>query len=126
MPEPKVDKTTFAPFELIDARETEWSDVRLSFNDWSWFQEKYETDTIDGYYMNGYGIMGLVLASRVAAGLEAFPDGLEPNPEGDTCYIHFSTYEMAVETARLAQSVIQDRDKIVEMIAVAREHDLED
>jgi len=50
------DKTTFYSFELIGARNTEWSDVRLSFNDWDWFKKTHQTDIIDGYYMNGYGI----------------------------------------------------------------------
>ena len=121
-----VDKTTFAPFELIDALDTKWSDIRLSFNDWNWFDETHGTDTIDDYYMNGHGLLGLVLASRAAAGLEAYPEGLEPNSEADTCYMHFSDLETAVETARLGQEMISDRKKLEATIIVAREHDLED
>ena len=120
------DKTTFAPFELIDCRDTEWGDVRLSFNDWSWLNETYGTDTIEGYYLNGYGVQGLVLACRIAAGLDAYPDGLEPNSEGDTCFLHFSDLDVAIETIQLAQDMIGDRDKIAAMVAVARDHDLED
>ena len=120
-----TDKTTFAPFVLVDCR-TEWSEVRLSFNAWKWFEETHETDTIDDYYMNGYGIQGLVIAARVAAGLSRYPDGMEPNSEGDTCYIHFSDLETAVETAQLGQEMIQDRTKIAAMIVVARKNDLED
>jgi hypothetical protein len=120
------DKTTFAPFELIDCRNTEWADVRLSFNDWSWLNETHGSDTIDDYYLNGYGLQGLVLAARVAAGLDPYPDGMEPNSEGDTLFLHFSDIDVAVETARLAQEMILDREKIVAMIEVARENDLED
>ena len=120
------DKTTFAPFELIDCRDTEWADVRLSFDDWSWLSETYSTDSIEGYYLNGYGIQGLVLASRIAAGLDLYPDGLDPNSEGDTMFFHFSDLDMALETAKLAQEMILDREKIVAMIGVARENDLED
>lgn len=120
------DKTTFAPFELIDCRDTEFGDVRLSFNDWSWLEKKHGKDSIDGYYLNGYGVEGLVLAARLAAGLEAFPDGMDPNSEGDTCYLHFKDLNVAVETARLGQEMIRDRKKIAAMVAVARENDLED
>ena len=111
---------------MIDARDTEWSDLRLSFNDWAWFDATHGTDTIDDYYMNGHGLQGLVLAARVAAGLEAYPEGLEPNSEADTCYMHFGDLETAVETAQLAQEMIRDRKKLEAIIVVAREHDLED
>jgi len=123
-----IDKTTFYPFELIDARNTEWRNVRLSFSDWDWFKKTHKSDTIDGYYMNGYGIQGLVLASRIAAGLEAYADCMEPNSEGDSCYIMFedSDLETAIETARLAHAMINDRDLLEKMIVIARDNDLED
>jgi hypothetical protein len=120
------DKTTFAPFELIDCRETEWKDVRLSFDDWSWLKETHGTDKIDGYYFNGYGVQGLVFAARIAAGLEAYPPGLDPDSEANTCFLHFDDLDVAVETAELAQNMIRDRDKLAAMIVVARENDLED
>lgn len=120
------DKTTFAPFELIDCRETRFSDVRLSFNNWTWLKEKLGSEEIDGYYLNGPGVQGLVLAARVAAGLEAFPEGMDPNSEGDTCFIHFDDLAIAAETARLAKEMIGDPDKVAAMVVIARENDLED
>ena len=120
------DNETFAPFELVDCRHEEWSDVRLSFSGWDWLQETHGTDEIQDYYLNGYGVQGLVIAARVKAGLEKYPNGMEPNSEGDTCYIHFSNFEMALETAALAQEMILDYDKLVDMVVVARENDLED
>jgi hypothetical protein len=120
------DKTTFAPFELLDWRDSEWKNVRLSFDDWGWLHSTYDTDTIDGYYLNGYGIQGLVFAARIDAGLEPFPPGMEPDSEANTCYIHFSDLDTAVETAGLARQMIRDRDKLAAMVALAREHDLED
>ncbi|VAW78341.1 hypothetical protein MNBD_GAMMA12-3783 [hydrothermal vent metagenome] len=121
-----IDKSTYFPFELIDARKTKCKDVRLSFNDWDWFSETYNTDIINDYYMNGYGVQGLVLAARVAEGLEAYSDEMEPNSEGDTCYIMFSDLETAVETAEIASKMIKDRQIIERIIIVARENDLED
>ena len=123
---PNIDKTTYFPFELNDNRESKWSDVRLSFDNWEWFSKTYNTDSINDYYINGYGVQGLVLASRVAAGLEAYPDGLEPNSEGDTCYLIFDDYESAIETAKLARNMISSKESIETMIEVARENDLED
>ena len=130
MSEPKFidgqDSTTYVPFELDDQRESVWNDVRLSFDDWRWLKRKYRTDTIDGYFLNGYSIQRLVIAARVTAGLEACPDGLELGSEADTCYIHFNSLELAVETAELAQSMIRKRDNIVAMIAMVRRSELED
>ncbi len=120
------DKSTFAPFELIDCRDTKWGDLRLSFSDWAWLTDTHGTDTIDGYYLNGYGVQGLVLAARIAAGLEAYPQGLEPDSEGDTCFLHFTSLNDAVDTAQLAKEMIGDRSKIAALIVVARENDLED
>ena len=113
-----VDSTTFAPFSLIDCRQSEWPGVRLSFGDWDWLLEKLGTDTVDGYYMNGHSLQGLVLAARVHAGLEAYPAGVEPASEGDTCFIIFDDLATAVETARLASAMINDRSRIEQMIQV--------
>ena len=120
------DSATFAPFDLIDCRNQEWADLRLCFGDWDWLREKHGSDEIDGYYLNGYGVQGLVLACRVNAGLDAFAEGIEPNSEGDTCYIHFPNLESAVETACLARDMICNTDNLKNMIKVARENDLED
>lgn len=120
------DKTTFFPFILIDNRDSEWSDVRLSFSDWEWFKEKYGTDTINDYYINGYGIQGLVLASRIAAGVEPFPDCMDPDSEGDTCLFIFEKLSGAVETAQFACQMINNINNIKKMIIVAREHNLEE
>ena len=121
-----LDKTSFAPFTLIDCRKTQWPGVRLSFSDWDWFEEKYKTNEINNYYLNGYGIQGLVIAARISAGLKAYPNGLDPNSEGDTCYLIFDDLETAVKTATLASEMINDLDKITRLIAVARQNGLEE
>ena len=121
-----IDKETFAPFKLINALDTEWKDVRLSFSAWDWLQELVGSDSVDDYYLNGYGIQSLVMACRLDAGLEVWPEGIEYNSEGDTCYIHFSSLDDAVQTAQLAAEMIKDHTRIVAMIAVARENDFED
>ncbi|MCO1337022.1 hypothetical protein MO867_22110 [Microbulbifer sp. OS29] len=121
-----TDKTTFHPFIVIDGRDSEWSDVRVSFDNWGWLQEAYKTDIINDYHMNGYGIQALVLAARVAAGLDVYPADLDLNSEGDTCYLIFKNYASAVETAGLAKEMITSRKAIEKMINIAREHNLED
>jgi hypothetical protein len=120
------DGTTFAPFVLFDCRDSEWNDVRLSFSEWSWFEEQFGTDTIDDYYFNGYGVQGILLAARIQAGLDPYGDGMEPNSEGDTCYIHFPDLESAVDTAKLALAAISDRSLLEALITIARDNDLED
>ena len=120
------DATTFAPFELEDCLNTEWKDVRLAFCDWQWFQDNYNSDTVDNYYMNGYGVEGLVKACRFSAGLEVEPDSIHYNSEGDTCYIHFTDLSDAVATANLSSTMINSIDNLTKGIQVAREHGFED
>ncbi len=119
------DRTTFAPFALLNALDTEWKDVRLAFEDWDWLKQTHGTDTIDDYYLNGTGVQGLVLAARLTAGLEAVTDGMECDSEGDTCYIHFKTVEEAVKTAELAFEMIQDEKKIRSLIPVSDENEFD-
>lgn len=130
MPDPTFiegrDSTTFAPFVLIDCRDTEWKDVRLEFSDHAWTAKHVGDDHIGDCYLNGYGIQGLVFAARMAAGLEPVPSGVEPNSEGDTCYIHFSELETAVETATLAQEMITDPAKRTACAELAVEEGFED
>jgi hypothetical protein len=120
-----IDKETFAPFELINALDTKWKDVRLSFNAWNWLREFVGSDYVDDYYLNGYGVEGLVKACRLDIGLEVWPEGIEYDSEGDTCYIHFSRLDDAVQTAQLAAEMIKDRARIVAMSAIARENDFD-
>jgi len=121
-----VDKVTFAPVELINALDSEWKDVRLSFTDWEWLKRTYGSDSIDDYYLNGYGVQGLVKACRLQAGFEPEADGIDYNSEGDACYIHFANLDDAVETAQLVAEMLNDRSKLVAMIQVARENDFEE
>lgn len=120
------DETTFAPFVLIDQRDSKWSDVRLQFNSWELLQQEVGGDHLGDYYLNGPGVQGLVIASRIAAGLDPLPAGVEPNSEGDTCYMHFSDLDTAVETANLAQAMIGDTDKMKELAQIAMDEGLDD
>lgn len=130
MTEPKFvdgrDMTTFAPFILIDSRDSEWKDVRLEFSDWDWREKHIGGDYLGEVYLNGPGIQGLVFAARLAAGLDPIPAGVEPDSEADTCYIHFSDLETAVETATLAHAMIHDPQKRSECADLAVEEELDD
>jgi hypothetical protein len=120
------DAKTFAPFVLIDCRDTEWKDVRLEFSDHEWTQANIGSDYIGDCYLNGYGIQGLVIAARVNAGLDPVPDGMEPDSEADTCYIHFADLETALETATLAHAMIHDREKRKACAELAVEEEFDD
>jgi hypothetical protein len=119
------DSTTYAPFVLIDSRK-DWGDVRLEFSDHDWTAAHIGSDYIGECYLNGYGIQGLVIAARLAAGLEPLPPGIEPDSEGDTCHIHFVDLETAVETAALAQQMITDPRKREQCAALAVEEGFDD
>jgi len=119
------EESKFHPFELIDNRESQWSDVRVSFNNWDWLKETHG-DEINGYYLNGYGVQSLVLAARLLKGLPAYSDTMEPNSEGDTCYLIFGSYDEAVETIQIASEMINDKNLILKAIDSARENELEE
>ncbi len=117
-----IDRTTFAPFVLHDCRDTEYKDTRLEFSDWEWLHDFCEGDYIEDYYLNGPGVEGLVMATRQLNGLEADPDSMDPNSEGDACYIHFSNFEEAVQTAELCAAMIKDKNLLRQAAATAEEN----
>ncbi|MCA9175121.1 MAG: hypothetical protein KDB14_11615 [Planctomycetales bacterium] len=120
------DATTYAPFILIDCRDTKWGDVRLQFSDHQWTHDHIGSEYIGDCYLNGYGIQGLVLAARARAGLEPLAEGMEPNSEGDTCYLHFADLASAVETASLAHAMIHAADQREACANLAVEEGLDD
>jgi hypothetical protein len=121
-----VDRRSFAPVELIDMRQSQWQEVRLSFTDWDHLQRLCGGDAVDGYYLNGYGVEGLIRACRLRAGLDPDGPGVEYDSEGSACFIHFKRLEDAVQTAQLASRLLNDSGEIAAMIAVARDNGFED
>ena len=127
-----VDELTYAPFVLKNALDTEYRDVRLSFSDWKWLNEKYGrgqsigNQYIGDYYLNGYGIEALVKSLMFKNGFDLDSDDLEFDSEGDTCYIHFKSLERAVSVAELASSMISDIHEMEKMIQVARDEGFDD
>jgi hypothetical protein len=116
----------YAPFTIHNARDTQWKDVRLSFYDWAWLENTHGSITIDGYYMNGYGVEGLVRAVMFANEIDPDGNGIEGNSEGDTCLLHFTSLELATKVAHLAAAMIKDPTRLAEMIQIARDQGFED
>jgi hypothetical protein len=116
-----IDRDTFAPFILRNALDTEWADVRLEFSDWDWLHGKYG-DTVDGYYLNGYGVEGLDKATRSANGLDPWGEGIDYNSEGDACYVHFKSMEEVLRTAALSVEMISSVAGLKAAIQLAEEN----
>jgi hypothetical protein len=116
------DRTTFAPFVLHDCRETEWKDVRLEFSDWDWLHDFCGGDRIDDYYLNGPGVEGLVMAARLLNGLEPVAGTMDPNSEGDACYLHFNDLDEALRTATLSAATLKDKALLRQAVATAQEN----
>lgn len=122
-----LDSQTYAPFTLHNCLDSEWHDVRLSFSDWTWLQAKYGTESVvDEYYLNGYGIEGLVKAVLFEANVDLESDDIEFDSEGDTCYIHFQHMDQATHAAALAAAMISQEATLKAAIAIAREEGFED
>jgi hypothetical protein len=100
------------------------------FYDWNWLFATYAADlneeAIDGYYMNGPGVEGLVRAVRFASGRYPDESGTFSNSEGDTCIIQFATLDEAAHVAELASDMIKDLPKLRAAIKVARDEGFED
>jgi hypothetical protein len=120
------DRTTFAPFALQDSRATKWKDLRLTFDDWGAITELAGDESVDGYYLNGYGVEGLVKGAMVAAGIDVESDAIDWNSVGDTCNIHFKDYDTALSAAAAAHKMLASREALVAAVAAAREGGFED
>lgn len=123
------DIKTYAPFEVLNAQGA-LSDFIVQFHDWDWLFSTYNADvddgSIDGYYMNGPGVEGLVKATMMTAGINADKSGISYNSEGDTCFIQFKNLDEAVRIAEIAANMIKDRKSLLAMIRAARSLGFED
>ena len=117
-----TDRTTFAPFLLHDARNSKWKDVRLEFSNWDWLHDFCGGESIGDYYLNGPGVEGLVVATRLLNNLEPNPDSMHLNSEGDACYIHFIDFDEAVRTATLCSKMIKDKALLQQAAITAAEN----
>ena len=120
------DRKTYSPFILENLLDTEWHYVRLVFSDWEWRQVKHGGETVEGYYLNGYGVEGVVKAALFVAGVDSNDAGIDFDSEGDTCLIRFADVDTAAHVAELAAGTVNDPTKLKEMITVAREQGFED
>lgn len=121
-----IDAKTYAPFMLQNCLSTEWKDVRLFFHDWDWLHAKYGGDEVDDYYLNGYGVEGLVKAVLFKENFDLENADIDFNSEGDTCLIHFKMLDEAIKTAELVSSMIGNTQLMKQMIKVARDEGFED
>lgn len=110
----------YAPFTIDDMGDT----VRLSFFDWEWLEKQHGSIEIDGYYMNGPGVEGLVQAAMFANKIAS--DEVEGDSEGDACLLYFTNIKLATRVAQLAAAMIKDRTQLGKAIQVAREQGFED
>ncbi|HEX7703787.1 MAG TPA: hypothetical protein VF403_23765 [Kofleriaceae bacterium] len=111
---------SYAPFTIDELGDT----VRLSFFDCDWLEKQHGSIEIDGYYMNGPGVEGLVQAVMFANKIES--DDVEGDSEGDACLLNFTDVKLATRVAQLAAAMIKDRTQLAKTIKVAREEGFED
>jgi len=107
--------SSVAPFTINDMGDN----VRLSFFDWSWLEKQHGSIEIDGYYMNGPGVEGLVQAVMFANKIER--DDIEGDSEGDACLLYFPNLALATRVGELAAAMMKDRAQLAKTIVIARE-----
>ena len=112
---------SIAPFTIDDIADR---GVRLSFFDWSWLEKQHGSIEIDGYYMNGPGVEGLVQAVMFANKIES--DDIEGDSEGDACLLYFPNVALATRVGELAAAMMKDRAQLAKAITIAREEGFED
>jgi hypothetical protein len=100
--------------------------VRLVFADWEWLESRIPGNLVDGYYLNGSSLEGLIKAVRWEAGLEPESDFIEYNSEGDVCLVEFEDASEAKITASLTWEMLHDVERVRHAVRVAREHDWDD
>ena len=124
------DRTTYAPFELSKSRRAQSPDFIVQFEAWEWLHTAFAADLIDGeidgYYMNGHSVEGLVKAAMFANGVNLESPGISYSSEGDTCCILVRNLDEAVRVAELAADLFKDRQRLRAMIAVARDQGFEE
>jgi len=47
---------------------------------------------------------------------------MDPNSEGNTCFLIFEDHAEALETAKLASAMITDKDKMRELVIIANDN----
>ena len=62
------------------------------------------------------------MATRLLNGLEPASETMNPNSEGDTCYIHFVDLDDAVRTATLCAAMIKDKALLRQAAVTAEEN----
>ena len=120
------DTKTFAPFVLEDCGDVFDVDIRLTFGDWGFLLDVVGAEVIDGYYLNGYGLQGLLKAARFDAGIQTSNGRIEYNSEGDILLVLFTDMEDACTTAELAQAMCLDGRRIRALVAIARREGFEE
>jgi hypothetical protein len=113
-------KSSVAPFTINDMGDN----VRLSFFDWDWLEKQHGSIEIDGYYMNGPGVEGLVQAVMFANKIES--EDIEGDSEGDACLLYFPNVALATRVGQLAAAMIKDRAQLAKTIEIARAEGFED
>ena len=125
------DRTTYAPFELLDINPPDCPYYTVRFSNWRWLNTTYAADImddyIDGYYTNGPNIEGLVRATMLSGGFDPDDESrVDYDSEGNACWIRFRRLEDAVQVAEMAADMIKDREKLRAMIQVSKAHGFDD
>lgn len=115
-----VDRTTYPHVTLTDLR-AEGGTVTLQFDDWDYLKELTGgEDLLDHYYINGYGVEGILQAARLRAGLPIDAEGIVYCSEGSACMVRFKSLDDAEATARRLSNALKKRSSVERLAVISR------
>jgi hypothetical protein len=120
-----VDDESFEPFCLQDHRDESGS-ICLMFNEWDWLHDLAGGDSVEGIFLNGYGVETLVQTALSAAGIDPDGDGIEFDSENDACVVYFASVDAAVAAATAARAVLRSPMSLRATAARTRARDFDD
>lgn len=114
----------FYPFEVTCTKEDDGEVATVGFGVFSKYDWALELESLDDYYLNGYGIAGLLQAIIHDNKLRENVDSIDA--EGSDVLITLNSWKAAKRLGKLASKAFVEEKKLRQLIARARELGFED
>lgn len=114
----------FYPFDVSCSKEDGIETATVGFGVFSKYDWALELESLDDYYLNGYGIAGLLQAIIHDNKLREKVDSIDA--EGSDVLVTLSSWKAAKRLGKVAAKALRDEKKLRQLIARTRELGFED